>query len=308
MIPTHTTRHLEATLRALGASEKPAASVVISVDGEDDGFSDLLARAPLRRETQRALVTRPHQGEPRLNQVRNNGLRALRQFGWCDVDDLVLVIDGDMAIGAKSIGQHVEAVRAGGEVVLASRVNVSEAETEALVEQLVSGDTQETQTLMDRYWAQGHEALVNRQRRLLRQVRQRAWPVVGRVVVKSHKPKLLGGHHAVRWKCFESINGYDERFVGYGYDDDDLARRLYASGARVAVRVDSIQAFHLWHPTRAPKRATDAPGYRVFQDAWQVRAVSGMNGGAPQPGPMIRWIDAICSDADEQSAKHGMEG
>lgn len=89
----------------------------------------------------------------------------------------------------------------------------------------------------------------------------------------------------MRWGLLEAVNGYDERFVGYGYDDDDLARRLYAlrPAPRVAAATDAILALHLWHPTRAPARPTQAPGYAVFTAAWTPRAVSGLAGPAPQP-------------------------
>ncbi len=290
VIPTHTTRHLAATLAAIGASENPPRSVVVSVDGDDAGFGAVLAGQRFAPLTTTALVTRPHQGEARLNQVRNNGLRALRDLRPVEPDDFVLVMDGDMALGPRSIGQHVSAAADGCDVVLASRVNLSEDDTKLLSTALCSGDRAEAAAMMDRFWSAGENDLKVRQRRLERQRQMRAWPIVGGMLVKPHKPKLLGGHHSVRRWCMEALNGYDERFVGYGYDDDDLARRLHFRGAGTAVRVDTIQAFHLWHPTRAPQRATDAPGYRVFTETWKPRAALGIDSPSAQPEPEIQII------------------
>lgn len=292
VIPTHTTRHLEATLAALAASENVPATVVVSVDGEGPGFEDLLARAPLAPATQRVLTARPHQGEARLNQVRNNGLRALNTLGRVAPADMVLVIDGDMALGREAIGVHA---RPGADLVLASRVNLIEQEAESLSRLLVGGAFDDAGTMMQSLWASARPEVIGRQRRLDRQRRLRALPVIGRVLCKSHKPKLLGGHHSVRWSALLLVNGYDERFVGYGFDDDDLARRLYASGARPAVRVDSIPAFHLWHATRAPARPTGAPGHATFATPWTVRAQSGIDDGIAQPEPVVRTVTAAAS-------------
>lgn len=290
VIPTHTTRHLAATLGALAASENPPTSVVVSVDGDAGDFVDLVARIALSPETTTAVVTRAHQGEPRLNQVRNNALRALRQLNWAEPDDMVLVIDGDMAIGPRSLGAHLDAANSGADVVLASRVNLTEPETETLSKLLVSGDFSQAQALMQGFWKNDHPSLSARQHRLERQARLKSVPLLGRVLVKGHKPKILGGHHALRCSLFEKINGYDERFVGYGYDDDDLARRVHAVGARTAVCIDTIPAFHLWHPTRAPTRPPDAPGYTTFTKSWTPRAESGIDDGAEQPEPEINIV------------------
>jgi GT2 family glycosyltransferase len=65
----------------------------------------------------------------------------------------------------------------------------------------------------------------------------------------SFKPKLTGCNFGV-WRCdFERINGFDECFVGWGCEDDDLAQRLRASGVRVASIVRHARLYHMWHPT-----------------------------------------------------------
>jgi glycosyl transferase family 7 (putative galactosyltransferase) len=290
VIPTHTTRHLATTLCALAASENPPATVVVAVDGDDPGFIKLVESISFASETTAVVVARAHQGQPRLNQVRNNGLRALKHLNRIQPHDLVLMIDGDMALARDAIGMHLAAAKTGADLVLASRANLSEPETDALTSLIVSDSGTSADELMKSLWADSAPKLANRQRRTDRQARLRAVPLVGRLIVKGHKPKILGGHHALRWALLETVNGYDERFVEYGYDDDDLARRVHAAGARTAVRIDSIAAFHLWHPTRAPTRPVDAPGYSTFTQPWKPRADSGIVDGANQPEPEINIV------------------
>src|SRR5262249_6815500 len=111
---------------------------------------------------------------------------------------------------------------------------------------------------------------------------------------KAHKPKILGGHHAVSVRCLRAVNGYDEQYTGYGYDDDDLSRRLHALSPppRTAIAVSEILALHLWHPSRAPARPTDAPGYARFSSpGLPIEAEHGWRNPIPQPEPHVRVIE-----------------
>ena len=64
----------------------------------------------------------------------------------------------------------------------------------------------------------------------------------------THKPKVMAGNLAVWRSDFERINGFDEQFVGWGCEDDDLGHRLRQAGIRVAPIYGFTQGYHLWHP------------------------------------------------------------
>ncbi|MBX3354335.1 MAG: glycosyltransferase family 2 protein [Phycisphaeraceae bacterium] len=50
------------------------------------------------------------------------------------------------------------------------------------------------------------------------------------------------------WRSdFERVNGFDERFVGWGYEDSDLAIRLINAGVRVRRAGGATTVLHLWH-------------------------------------------------------------
>lgn len=49
-------------------------------------------------------------------------------------------------------------------------------------------------------------------------------------------------------KDFLAVNGFDETFVGWGYEDSDLIIRLLKSGVKHKSGRCALPVFHLWHP------------------------------------------------------------
>ena len=61
------------------------------------------------------------------------------------------------------------------------------------------------------------------------------------------KPRLFGGNIGVWRSDYERVNGYDENFVGWGGEDDDLRMRLRRSGVRIHSILPWTRTYHLWH-------------------------------------------------------------
>jgi GT2 family glycosyltransferase len=59
------------------------------------------------------------------------------------------------------------------------------------------------------------------------------------------------------------VNGFDEEYVGWGCEDDDLGFRLRMAGRRIRTIAGSTQAYHLWHPTDPSCPATWSQGANV---------------------------------------------
>lgn len=307
VIPTHTTRHLAACLSSMAWQIRPADTVVVTCDTDDTSVPALLDRwwprvAAACRTTVPTLLyaSRPHQGEPRLNQTRNNGLRALERAGRLAERDLVVLLDGDTLLAADAVLRHGEFAALGFEVIIPFRVNLDQVRTSSLdPERLLELAAAGGDPLAGLVTPEEREALSARHRRYLRHLRLRAAPLPG--IPKAHKPKILGGHHAVSVRALRAVNGYDEQYTGYGYDDDDLSRRLHALDPppRIAIAVSEIVAYHLWHPTRAPRRPTEAPGFARFRRGdLPVVAERGWRTPAMQPEPVVREI-AVTSRAPQ---------
>lgn len=311
LIPTHTTRHLAACLASLAWQRRAPDSVVVTCDTDDAAIGELLddvwpriwgVLAARGLSIPQLLHTyRPHQGEPRLNQVRNNGLRALEFHAALADSDLVIVLDGDTLLDQLAVLRHAGDAARGAELIIPFRINMDEASTaritgesvlEAAAVDATEGPANTPAILKPVATPAAFAALDARDRRYRRQLLlRRTLPFL----VKSHKPKVLGGHHAVTARALRAVNGYDEEYIGYGYDDDDLTRRLYRlrPSLRVSIAVQEIGAFHLWHPTRAPSRPTDAPGYTRFaRTDLPMTAAHGWKNPIPQPEPTVRVINA----------------
>ena len=78
---------------------------------------------------------------------------------------------------------------------------------------------------------------------------------------RKNRPKVLGGNMAFDRVLFAALNGFDERFEGFGLEDSDLRDRAMRLRPRPKVKnlygVNDV--FHLWHPRggrgKSPNRA-----------------------------------------------------
>ncbi|MEN0021110.1 MAG: glycosyltransferase [Planctomycetota bacterium] len=282
IVTTHTTRHLSHCLRALTRQSSPPASVVLScdvVDSEVDAVVDSLATDFAAAGITLRHVARQHAGVPRVSQVRNNALRALSH---APDDDAVLVIDGDMALLPDCLAVHRRLFTSGkADICLGHRIELDEAATVRLQQ----GNDAQLETFIT---AEHARYLGSRARRLRRQLFLRQFGLT-----KPNKPKLLGAHHAATLAAFRAVNGYDERYENYGFEDDDLARRLYALRPTLSVRiaVDTALAVHLWHPSRAPASPDEAPGAKLYYKGIAgPRAQHGIDNPREQADPIVREV------------------
>lgn len=286
IIPTHTTRWLAECLAGLAAQATAPASVTLTCDVSDNAIEEVAEAWAPRIGAPFHLVMREHAGEPRLNQVRNNGLRALIGEQAPGDHEGVVVLDGDTVLEPRAIEKHAalfaDPRRFG--LVVAFRVYLTEQESRAVDAEAIARGEGLPLSPEDR------ERLAARQKRYRRQV------LLKRLgLVKAHKPKVIGGHHAARLGVLRAVNGYDEEYRGYGYDDDDLSRRIHGLRPRVRPAIAiagpaAPMAFHLWHPTRAPGRPTETPGYERFRRGGPVRAAHGLESPLPQPEPSVRHL------------------
>lgn len=258
VVNTHTERHLAGVLAGLIRQTHPPDTLTVASDVDDPGIGDLVKHwRPRLSIRQVRWVRRPHTGEARPAQTRNNAVRALVSDHELDENDLLLFVDGDMVLSDDAGKQHMELATQGFDIILANRVNLTEDET-ARFDPEAYGKGNATLSLSDEETAR----LARDQKRNMRDLRRQFLPWT-----KAHRPALIGGHHAVCVHVYKSVNGFDEEFEGWGREDDDVARRIYCLRPRikVAVQVDRILAFHLWHPTRWRENFRESSAYVRFK-------------------------------------------
>jgi glycosyltransferase involved in cell wall biosynthesis len=77
---------------------------------------------------------------------------------------------------------------------------------------------------------------------------------------------------------FERVNGFDEDFQGWGFEDSDLAVRLLRSGCRIKSGRFAAMVYHLWH--RENDRSQQAENWERFLKVLEsdhVRARRGLD-------------------------------
>ncbi|NBW87713.1 MAG: glycosyltransferase, partial [Planctomycetia bacterium] len=201
-------RHLALVLESIAMQRGVAGrfEVVVADDGSDDDTAAVVrgfacsAGFPLRSTTRR------HDGF-RLARTRNDAARLAR-------GDYLLFLDGDCMIPRHHLAAHL-ARRRHGTALVGYCARLPEESCRLLVPESLS-----LANLTALAPASERRALRRRQRRFW-------WHDVLR---HPTKPRLTGGDFGIWRRDFEQVNGFDERFVGWGQEDDDLGLRLRAAG------------------------------------------------------------------------------
>lgn len=98
------------------------------------------------------------------------------------------------------------------------------------------------------------------------------FPRINRTSLKG----VRGCSMVFRARDLHEINGFDEKFEGWGHEDKDLVSRFYRSGGR---RIDArgrMIVYHLYHPEH-PREAESANLYRALS----IRPIRASHGLQP---------------------------
>ncbi|MFV1959197.1 MAG: glycosyltransferase [Planctomycetota bacterium] len=164
-------------------------------------------------------------------------------------EELLLFSDGDCIPPARFVEAHL-AVHEPHSFHVGGAVRLDEETSARLTEEDVDAGRFET-LITDRDRAD-----------LRRRARKSRW---GTLLRRKNRPKVLGLNMAFDLGLFESLNGFDELFVGYGYEDSDLRDRAmrHRPRPRVEVLYGTMDVFHLWHPRRAGGREPNRAYYAL---------------------------------------------
>ncbi len=177
---------------------------------------------------------------------RNNGVRA-------SSGDYLVFLDGDILASSWFLKAHVERA-AEGTFLLGFCAYLDEATSAGLSEEDVSEGKFESISLPDE---EARLAKVHSKNRVCAFLSRFG-------LCKRTKPKLRAGNFSLFRADFESVNGFDENFVGWGQEDDDLGRRLIMARVRPRSVVPWAAAYHLHHPKAREGRWRDGPNVAYF--------------------------------------------
>lgn len=231
--------HLERSLAslALQRSMEGRFEVVVSDDGSTDRTHSIVRKFSRTANFPIKLTTHPHCGF-RVALCRNDGVRASSA-------PYLLFSDSDCIFPPEHLYRHLRA-RKPGLVRAGDCFRLDQEATERLdLDAIASGEY--------RVWISREE----RQRIRRRRFKDQCYRLMGHPT----RPKLTGCNIAILRADLETVNGFDENFVGWGCEDDDLAFRLRKAGMRIGSVLGYTSAYHMWHltdPSR-PANWTDGP-------------------------------------------------
>lgn len=238
-------RHLALVLESIAMQRGVPRTfeVVVADDGSGDATGEVVERFAATVDIPVRFTTQQHEGF-RLARVRNNAARLAR-------GEYLLFLDGDCILPRDHLAAH-GARRRPGLVLLGHCARLPEETSRLLVPENLS-----VTNLSGLVPAAEIRALVHRHRRA-------RWH---NLVRHPTKPRLTGGDFGLWRADFERVNGFDERFVGWGQEDDDLGLRLRAAGLRLESVLDLTRSLHVWHPTdpTATPRWHDGPNVAYFE-------------------------------------------
>jgi len=198
--------------------------LVVTDDGSQDETFGIVAEFAAGADFPVKLVTHRHDGF-QLARTRNEGVLASSA-------PYLLFLDGDCVLPPDHVRQHLLRRRRG-LVRAGDCVRLSAADSRQVDDQVIRRGN-------FRPWAPRRE--------LRRLAKQRFKAALYRTIRHPAKPKLVGNNAGIWRDDYQRVNGYDERYVGWGCEDDDLRLRLRKAGVGIASILKWTRLYHLWHP------------------------------------------------------------
>jgi glycosyltransferase involved in cell wall biosynthesis len=250
-------------------------SVVEACFSQDDlGFEIIIADDGSGHNTQQAIAALQARSPVPLRHVwqEDQGFRAARarNLGTLAAQGAYIVfLDGDCVPQRNFISQHRRLAQPG-YLVQGSRILLDEDATARVLGQHV--DLQALAAGEKLAWRRS--GAINKLLPLLMTL-----PNLCRTR-RSFTWRRIKSCNLAVWRAdLELVNGFDETFLGWGYEDSDLVVRLFNAGVRRKDGAFATEVFHLWHQDN-PRDQVSSNRAVVMQRALDrtVLAAKGLRG------------------------------
>jgi glycosyltransferase involved in cell wall biosynthesis len=249
--------HLQRSLASLAMQRDVAGKfeVIVADDGSTDSTHAVVEQFAQTVNFPVKLTSHPHH-DYRVALTRNDGARASSA-------PYLLFSDGDCIFPPDHLQKHLAArrprvVRAG-DCFRLDRPATERLDVAAITAQVY------------RRWVSPEQ----RRRMFQKWVKDTCYQWVGHRI----RPKLTACNIGIWRSDLDAVNGFDETFVGWGCEDDDLAYRLREAGTKIVTVLGYTRAYHMWHPaheTRPAKWTYGANVQRLHRPGRPLRCRAGL--------------------------------
>lgn len=213
-------------------SLRPSVGDVHEVVVADDGSAEEVV-AQVRRLAPRydfPVVHAWHRREgPRRAATRNNGIRHAS-------GDYLVFLDADFAVLPGAVRAHVDAARSGRFAAGRCKYTTEDQARRILAEGASHG-------LLEAIYRELPDEPVEKEHR-----RFARYAFLRRIGLGDPRRLTFGGHFSAFRRDIEAVNGYDENYVGWGAEDQDIAFRMVLAGFQGTSVIRTARVLHLWHP------------------------------------------------------------
>lgn len=199
----------------------------------------------------------------RKSRILNRGIIASRT-------DYLLFLDDDCIPHSRYIEGHLRRRRPD-TLVFGKFIKVKPAQIRLLTEELVQGKGLEEKPFLT--CGKKIDLALNRLRFYSQLLRK-----------KPLRPKLYGANFAVDKASLYRVNGFNEQFEGWGYEDNELRLRLVNSGVAMREAITAAIVFHLdFHEERRDSqyvtgRSNKDLFLKLQHEKWAQQGLSGHEG------------------------------
>lgn len=159
--------------------------------------------------------------------------------------DYIIFLDGDCVPLPRFIEHHLT-LRESGYFVAGNRVLLNEQFTLKVLSEDIRIETWPL-------WRFFKARLLGQCNRIIPFIRLPLGPL--RTLRKKRWKSAMGCHLGIWRKDLFQVNGWDEKYEGWGYEDSDLVIRLIKAGIHRKEARFYVPVIHLWHPIRERNHA-----------------------------------------------------
>ena len=264
---------LERVLKSLFVAVDAQCEIVVADDGSTDETAQCIAQLVSSSPVPLRHVWQPDHGF-RAGRVRN--LAVLTSTG-----DYLVFLDGDCIVPHYFIARQRRLLESG-YFVEGNRILLSEKFTKRVIAEQIDLSSQSNV-----FWQQRKQnGDCNRVLPLW------YWPYqFGRTCKPRFWRRAKSCNLAVWRADFIAVDGFDEQFQGWGYEDSDFVIRLIRAGVRRKTGRFALPVFHLWHPEAS--RANEAANWQRLQQTLQASHIKSAVG-----------LSALASHSDSNNPPH----